>query len=53
MMRRCDVCARKIDLRSLPLLVAASSTLLTALADSPGDFVYIRVAAADRKRKFA
>ena len=48
-----DVCARKIDLRSLPSLVAVSSTLLTALADPPGDFVYIRVAAADRRLKFA
>lgn len=48
-----DVCARKIDLQRLPSLVAVSSTLLTALAEPPGDFVYIRVAAALRRLEFA
>ena len=48
-----DVCARKIDLQRLPSLAAVSSTLLGALAEPSGDFVYIRVAAAQRRLEFA
>lgn len=48
-----DVCARKIDLQRLPSLVAVSPTLLTALAEPSGDFVYIRVATAKRRLEFA
>ena len=48
-----DVCARKIDLRSLPSLVAAPSTLLMTLGEFPGDFVYIRVATTHRRLEFA
>lgn len=48
-----DVCARKIDLRRLPSLVAAPSALLAALAEPPSDFVFIQVAAASRRLTFS
>lgn len=48
-----DVCSRKIDLRRLPSLTAAPATLLTALAEPPRDFVFIRVGDAHGRVAFS
>lgn len=48
-----DVCARKIDIRRLPALVAAPPAVSEALAEPASDFVFIRVAAAHRKLTFS
>lgn len=48
-----DVCARKINLRYLPVLNATPPALLVALAEPPGDFVFIRVAASQGRLDFS
>ncbi|MCY4517188.1 MAG: RusA family crossover junction endodeoxyribonuclease [Acidimicrobiaceae bacterium] len=48
-----DVCSRKIDRQHLPPMINPSTTLSHALATLPGDFVYIRVAAAQREVTFS
>ena len=47
-----DVCSRKIDLFELPPLVNIPATLANALAGSPGEFVFVRVADASRRLTF-
>ena len=48
-----DVCARKIDLQHLPTIKAVPAVLLAALAKSSGDFVFVRVAAAEHGLAFS
>ena len=48
-----DVCARKIDIRRLPALVAAPPAVSAALAEPARDFVFIRVAAAHHRLTFS
>ncbi len=46
------VCSRKIDLFELPPLINAPTSLADALAGSPGEFVFLRVADASRRLTF-
>ncbi len=48
-----DVCARKIDQQHLPPIIHPSIMLSDALAQKPGDFVYIRVAEAQPQVAFS
>ena len=48
-----DVCARKINLQDLPVLVAVPSVLLAALAEPSRDFVFIQVGAAQDRLAFS
>ena len=48
-----DVCARQIDLQRLPSVKAVPPVLLAALAKPARDFVFVRVAAADRGLAFS
>ena len=48
-----DVCARKIDLRHLPSLVAVPLALLLALAEPTRDFVFVQVGASPDRLAFS